>query len=81
VLSTSRPRPAGPAGRPTAPPPEIAHSATCARSARVVTAAQVDQAVLQLRECPGKTAAEQVQAVLRALDLTVVANPVVPGPR
>jgi hypothetical protein len=41
-------------------------------SARTVTLEQLDQAVRQLRERPGRPAAEQMQAVLRALDLTVV---------
>ena len=41
-------------------------------TARMVTAAQIDRAVMQLRERPGQTAVEQVQAVLRALELTVV---------
>jgi hypothetical protein len=53
----------------------------CALSARVVTAAQVDRAVAQLRERPGRSAAEQIQAVIRALDLTVVPDPVIPDPR
>ncbi|MCY7342666.1 MAG: hypothetical protein LH603_12700 [Pseudonocardia sp.] len=52
---------------PEIPPPHVERVDT----ARVVTAAQVDRAVLQLRERPGQTAVEQVQAVLRALDLTV----------
>jgi hypothetical protein len=39
---------------------------------RTVTAEQLDQAVRQLRERPGRPAAEQMQAVLRALDLTVL---------
>ena len=43
-----------------------------AASARVVTREQVQHAVLQLRERSGQSAAEQVRAVLRALDLTVV---------
>lgn len=38
---------------------------------RTVTPEQVDLAVLQLRERRGRPAAEQVQAVLRALDLAV----------
>ena len=38
---------------------------------RVVTPEQVDRAVVQLRERRGRTAAEQMQAVLRALELTV----------
>ncbi|WP_433556839.1 hypothetical protein ACQPWY_33045 [Pseudonocardia xinjiangensis] len=42
-----------------------------ATAARVVTAEQVERAVLQLRERPGKTAVEQMQAVLQALGLTV----------
>jgi hypothetical protein len=48
----------------------------CCRGAsdvpRTVTQEQVDLAVAQLRERPGRAAAEQVQAVLRALDLAVV---------
>jgi len=40
--------------------------------ARTVSPEQVDLAVVQLRERRGRTAAEQMQAVLRALDLTVV---------
>jgi hypothetical protein len=40
--------------------------------ARVVTTEQVQRAVLQLRERSGQSAAEQVRAVLRAFDLTVV---------
>jgi hypothetical protein len=39
--------------------------------ARTVTTEQVDQAVRQLRERRGRPAAEQMQAILRALDLTV----------
>ncbi|GAA5129688.1 hypothetical protein [Pseudonocardia adelaidensis] len=39
---------------------------------RTVTSAQLDHAVRQLRERRGRPAAEQMQAVLRALDLTVV---------
>jgi hypothetical protein len=38
---------------------------------RTVTSEQLEQAVRQLRERPGRPAAEQMQAVLRALDLTV----------
>jgi hypothetical protein len=38
---------------------------------RTVTTEQLDQAVYQLRERRGRPAAEQMQAVLRALDLTV----------
>jgi hypothetical protein len=38
---------------------------------RTVSPEQVDLAVVQLRERRGRTAAEQMQAVLRALDLTV----------
>jgi hypothetical protein len=65
------------------PPPVIEESPYDGRvsSARVVTRAQVDRAVLQLRERPGKTPAEQVQAVLRALDLTVAPDPVIPEQR
>ena len=38
---------------------------------RTVTAEQLDQAVRQLRERRGRPAVEQMQAILRALDLTV----------
>ncbi len=38
---------------------------------RTITSEQLDQAVRQLRERPGRPAAEQMQAVLRALNLTV----------
>ena len=48
--------------------PRAAHPAP----QRTVTEEQVEQAVRQLRERPGRPAAEQMQAVLRALDLTVV---------
>jgi hypothetical protein len=58
-------------------PPHIARVA----AGRVVTTAQVDRAVMQLRERPGQTAVEHVQAVLRALELTVDPGPVIPGPR
>jgi hypothetical protein len=37
----------------------------------MVTPEQLDRAVLQLRERRNRTAAEQMQAVLRALELTV----------
>jgi hypothetical protein len=40
--------------------------------ARTITTEQLDQAVRQLRERRGRPAAEQMQAILRALDLTVV---------
>jgi hypothetical protein len=39
---------------------------------RAVTPEQLDQAVVQLRERKGRPAAEQMQAVLRALDITVL---------
>jgi hypothetical protein len=39
---------------------------------RTITVEQLDQAVRQLRERRGRPAAEQMQAILRALDLTVV---------
>jgi hypothetical protein len=48
---------------------------------RTVTPAQVNRAVAQLRERPGRSAAEQMQAVLRALDLTVAADPAIPDQR
>jgi hypothetical protein len=38
---------------------------------RTITPEQLDQAVRQLRERKGRPAAEQMQAILRALDLTV----------
>lgn len=43
-------------------------------AARTVTPSQVEHAVVQLRERPRQNPAEQVQAVLRALDLTVDAD-------
>ena len=60
-------------------PEECPHG--CAPAARVVTAAQVDRAVAQIRERPGRSAAEQMKAVLRALDLTVVPDAVIPDQR
>jgi hypothetical protein len=39
---------------------------------RTVTSSQLDQAVRQLRERRGRPAAEQMQAVLRALELSVL---------
>ena len=39
---------------------------------RTITVEQLDQAVRQLRERRGRPAAEQMQSILRALDLTVV---------
>jgi hypothetical protein len=41
-------------------------------AACVVTAEQVERAVLQLRERPGMSAVEQIHAILRELGLTVV---------
>ena len=40
-------------------------------AASIVTAEQVERAVLQLRERPGMSAVEQIHAVLRELGLTV----------
>jgi hypothetical protein len=80
VITTPPTRLTEPADR-AAPPSATSEPAPRAVDRRVVTAAQVDQAVLQLRERPGQTAVEQVQAVLRALDLTVVPNPVIPEQR
>ena len=48
-----------------------ASAITAPASLRTVTPDQVDRAVLQLRERRGRPAAEQMQAVLRALELTV----------
>lgn len=39
---------------------------------QTITPEQLQQAVLQLRERRGRPAAEQMQAVLRALDVTVL---------
>jgi hypothetical protein len=58
-------------------PPHVARTT----AGRVVTAAQVERAVLQLRERPRQTAVEHVQAVLRALELTVEGEPSIPGAR
>jgi hypothetical protein len=41
-------------------------------AASIVTAEQVERAVLQLRERPGMSAVEQIHAILRELGLTVV---------
>ena len=49
--------------------------------AKTVTRRQVDRAVAQLRERRHLPAAEQMHAVLRALDLVVVPDPKIPGPR
>lgn len=48
---------------------------------RTVTASQVTNAITQLREQPGQSAAVQIQAVLRALDLTVVPDPEIQAAR
>ena len=48
---------------------------------RTVTASQVAHAITQLREQRGYAAAVQVQAVVRALDLTVVPDPEVTASR
>jgi hypothetical protein len=58
------------------PPPVMAGSRD-----RSVTRQQVDRAVTQLRERRHLPAAEQMQAVLRALDLVVVPDPEIPAPR
>jgi hypothetical protein len=52
-----------------------------ASPARTVTRQQVDHAVAQLRERRHLPAAEQMRAVLRALDLVVVPDPAIPDPR
>jgi NAD(P)H-dependent FMN reductase len=52
-----------------------------ATAARTVTSSQVTRAAMQLRERRGRSPVEQMQAVLRALDLTVVPDPVVPAAR
>jgi hypothetical protein len=46
---------------------------------RTVTLEQLDRAVAQLRERPGRSAAEQILAVMRAFDLTVARPAVIPG--
>jgi hypothetical protein len=56
-------------------------SVVAGRRERTVTRRQVDQAVAQLRERHHLPAAEQMRAVLRALDLVVVPDPEIPGPR
>lgn len=53
----------------------------CVPAARTVTPEQVDLAVAQLRERPGRSAVEQIQSVLRAFDLTIVPTRLVPDPR
>ena len=42
-------------------------------AASIVTAEQVERAVLQLRERPGMSAVDQIHAILRELGLTVAA--------
>lgn len=49
----------------------MAHVGTC----RTVTASQVTNAITQLRVRRGLSAAMQIQALLRAFDLTVVPDP------
>ena len=51
------------------------------RRDRSVTRQQVDQAVTQLRERRQLPAAEQMLAILRALDLVVLPGPEIPSPR
>ena len=53
----------------------------CIAAARTVSPEQVDRAVAQLRERPGRSAAEQILAVMRAFDLTVARPVVMPGQR
>lgn len=50
-------------------------------AARTVTLQQVERAVTQLRERRGQPAAEQVHAVLRALELSVATAPSIPSQR
>jgi hypothetical protein len=52
--------------------PDVDRGPAALEPPRTVTPDQVDQAVHQLRERSGRPPAEQMQAVLRALDLTVV---------
>jgi hypothetical protein len=47
----------------------------CIERCRTVTVRQVTNAITQLREQRGHAAAAQIQAVIRALDLTVVPDP------
>jgi hypothetical protein len=80
VITTPSRRPTEP-DCPAAPEAERTPHVPAPRADRVVTPAQVNRAVLQLRERRGKAAAEQLQAVLRALDLTVAPDQDAPGPR
>lgn len=64
---------------PTRPTEDTLLPAVGSPTGRIVTPAQVDRAVLQLRERRGQTPVEQVKAVLRALDLTV--QPATPDAR
>jgi len=64
-----------PCAAPTHPTAAPAHRAGTVLAhgpaASIVTAEQVERAVLQLRERPGMSAVEQIHAVLRELGLTV----------
>jgi hypothetical protein len=80
VLTTPPTRliePADPVVSPCAAPahPAAAHHAWTVPAhgpaASIVTAEQVERAVLQLRERPGMSAVEQIHAVLRELGLTI----------
>jgi hypothetical protein len=75
VLTTPPTRLIEPADPAVSPCPAPRHTEAAVQekgpAPRVVTAEQVERAVLQLRERPGKCAVEQVHAVLRELGLTV----------
>lgn len=67
---------------PARPPAEAAAPRSAdVEPPRPITTAQLANAITQLRARRGQSAALQMQAVLRALDLIVVPDPVVPAAR
>ena len=62
---------AAPAHPAAAPPHQAGPAPAHGTAASIVTAEQVERAVLQLRERPGMSAVEQIHAILRELGLTV----------
>jgi hypothetical protein len=64
-----------PCAAPAQPAAALPHQAAAVPAhgpvARIVTAEQLERAVLQLRERPGMSAVEQIHAILRELGITV----------